>query len=240
MTDPGDGRTTAHAVAGALRSSYPRSKVAKRSEGRKRPSKEQVKVWLSTVVAPLVGALRVETERAAQGGWSFRSTTQDFEFLWPTDRVVSEFYRANLEQFWRYHPAMRRVAAKHDEALTKLRQACRNAFERLTQSEDFGRLAAATGSRPEEWQFFAQYVVNGVRDLDSYVSSAELWRQKGAEFLALRERPALAESFQAVSETGSAFHIHARSLLRELEKAQRDLADEFQLPPVDPVATATV
>lgn len=207
---------------------------------KRKPSKEQVKVWLGTVVAPMVDALRVESGRVSHGNWSFRCDTQDFEFLWPTEEMFSPVYRPNAEQFWRYYPIFRKLAADHDDALAKLRSACLDAFERLLRSEDFSHLLAKVSVEQGDRKYLAEYVVNGISDLPSHYALLDVWCQHGSAFLDLRSRPNLKDSFQAIQRAGEPFGHELDRFLGEMERLQQMLADKFQLPPVDPVDIGTV
>src|SRR5438093_147614 len=132
---------------------------------RRRPSKEQVRAWLTTVIGPMASALAVEERWASRGNWSFRSHTQDFEFLWPIHKMVAAPYLPNLEQLLRYEDALKKLAQGHDRALDRLRTASRAAYDRLLQNERFRALAASTSVPEGEHRYFAEYVVNGLRDL---------------------------------------------------------------------------
>ena len=207
----------------------------------KRPSKDQVRAWLSTVIAPIVGALDVERELMDRGSWSFRCGMQDFEFLWPTDRMVAEVHRPNLEQFWRYNPPLRELGKRHDALIDSLRVACRRVFERLLHEEEFLRIAATVpGADQTAHKYFAEYVVNGIRDLGLHYTYHEGWKLKGDEFLALRERPAFADDVKSLPKTGGELRQVVDQLDAALSDLQQELADRYQLPPVDPTDTATV
>lgn len=100
-----------------------------------RPSKEQVRAWLTTVIAPMASALAIELERASRGNWTFRCETQDFELLWPSERMIAVPYLANLAQLLRYGADLKELCQDHDGALTKLLGAAKRAFEQVIQSE---------------------------------------------------------------------------------------------------------
>jgi hypothetical protein len=212
----------------------------RRGKPKQKPSREQVKAWLATVVAPMVDALRVESDRVSRENWSFRCTTRDFESLWPTEKMLSPVYLPNVEQFWRYYPVLQQKAKAHDDAFAELRNPCRDAFERTLRSEDFVRLAEQVQVEKGNWKYLAEYMVNGIRDLPSHYTTSDVWRQHGGAFLDLRSMPALEESFQAIHRTGEAFRSKVERLLQETERLQQALADEFQLPPIDPADAGAV
>ncbi len=82
--------------------------------------------------------------------------------------MLSAYYRPNIEQFWRYYPALQQEAKAHDDALEELRSACRAAFERILQSEDFDRLVGQVPVEKGDRKYLAEYIVNGIRDLPSH------------------------------------------------------------------------
>lgn len=198
-----------------------------------RPSKEQVRAWLTTVIAPLVSALSVERQRAEQGNWSFRCETQDFEFLWPIERMVAAPYEPNLEQFLRHRNDLRPLTEAHDQRLSSLRSAAQHAYQTVLPSQRFRALAGTSVSERDQ-RYFAEYVVNGLRDLPSYYTFHDVWTRDGERFLGLRHDPALMAKFTALTAAGESFLNVVRSLLSTVGTLQSELADTYKLPPVDP------
>ncbi len=203
-----------------------------------RPSKEQVRVWLTTVIAPLGRALTVEQHRVSAANWSFRCHSQDFEFLWPVERMVGVPYLPNLEQLFRHRSELKKLADAHDRTLDNLRSAAKNAYGHLIRDDRFRELASSTSAPELDHRYFAEYVVNGLRDLESYYSLHELWSLEGAKFLSLREDPALARDFRALEASGRDFAQAVNALDSTVSALQIELADAYRLPPVDPVDTA--
>jgi len=203
-----------------------------------RPSKEQVRVWLTTVIAPLGRALTVEQHRVSAANWSFRCHTQDFEFLRPINMMVAVPYLPNLEQLFRHQNELKQLADAHDRALDNLRSVARNAYDHLIRNERFRALASSTSAPEPDHRSFAEYVVNGLRDLESYYSLHELWSLEGAKFLSLREDPAMARDFRALEASGRDFATTVNVLESTVSALQIELADAYRLPPVDPVDTA--
>jgi hypothetical protein len=192
-------------------------------------------------VAPLARALAVEQHRAASENWSFRCDTQDFEFLWPIDKMIAVSYAPNLHQLFRYRSDVKALADGHDHALHNLRSRARAAYDRLRRNERFRTLASSTPvsekvSEPEQ-KYLAEYVVNGLRDLLSYWGFHEIWSREGGKFLALREDPTLVNEFRSLQASGREFSNSVTALLRIVGALQIDLADSYKLPPVEPVDT---
>jgi len=204
------------------------------SKTKRKPSREQIRVWLSTVLSPMLRALDIELDFVERRNWSFRCDSQDFEYLWPTAMMVAMPHHANAEQMFRYYPTLRAKAESHDRALDALRDACRAAYAKLIDAPSFLTLPVADNARPEDRKYFAEYVINGLRDLLPHYSFADFWKAHGGEYLHLRMEPSLAPSFQLLEERG---HLFRRELvpLREAVKAlQQRSADEAGVAPVDP------
>lgn len=199
-----------------------------------RPSKDQVRVWLTTVIAPLGSALAVEKQRVTSSNWSFRCETQDFEFLWPTAKMVAVPYLANLEQLLRYRTGLKKLAVAHDAALATLRTAATRAYERVMQDARFRQLAASNALEVGDSRYAAEYIVNGVRDLASHFVHQEMWNREGARFLALRENPALIHEFRSLEASGRDFGASVGAFLSAVNALQTELADTYKLAPVEP------
>ena len=200
-----------------------------------RPSKEQVRAWLTTVITPLASALAVEQHRTASRNWSFRCETQDFEFLWPVEKMVGVPYSANLHQLLRYRSELKRLADGHDRKLDDLRSAARLACDRVLRNERFRRLASSSGVSDPDQRHFAEYVVNGLRGLASYHTFHEYWGREGERFLSLREDPSLVSEFRALEENGRSFSKSVNELTTVVESLQIELADAYKLPPIEAV-----
>ena len=203
----------------------------------KRPTPQQVKAWLDTVIGPISNALRVEVYRAAKQRWSFDHRRATFESLWTVPAMVSPVFSPNLAQFLRFQPSTKAMCDAHDHALTQLLPACVAAFHALLDDTRFNEQCA---SAPEEDQkYFAEYVVNGIAELPEGRSEAEFWNVRAPDFLALRNRPGVLESFERLSSRGKTFQSVAEPLARKIDATRDELADEYGLPPVDPDSATT-
>lgn len=200
-----------------------------------RPSKDQVRAWLTTVIAPIGRALAVEHDRATRGNWSFRSETRDFEFLWPVAKMVSVQYLPNLEQLLRYRRDLEKLVREHERALAILLAAANRAYEKVIQSEQFRAVAASSSVAESDRRYLAEYIVNGIRDLPSYYVHYEVWTREGGRFLDLREAPVLRSEFESLAASGRDFAAAIKGLRAAVASLQAELADAYKLPPVDSV-----
>ena len=150
--------------------------MATKTNTKRRPTREQIRVWLATVLSPMLRALDVELEFVSRGNWSFRCESQEFEYLEPTAMMVGFPHRANAEQVFRYFPSLHKSTGAHDDALGELRATCQAAYEALLASPQFQSLPVPPESREENRKYFAEYVVNGSRDLPGHYTFADFWR----------------------------------------------------------------
>lgn len=127
----------------------------------------------------MLRALDVELSFVSQSNWTFRCESQDFEYLWPTAMMVGFPHRANAEQVFRYYPSLHGKTARHDSALVALLQRCQAAYRQVLASSRFPELPIPTGARADDRRYFAEYVVNGIRNLPSHYSFADFWIQHG-------------------------------------------------------------
>lgn len=210
---------------------------------KRKPTREQARSWLATVFNPMRRALDVEADFVGRRNWSFRADSQDFEYLWPSAMMVAAPHRANAEQVFRYYPSLRQRTASHDAALTKLRDACRATFQTLIQSPAFQNLPmpneqhlepALERALPDARKYFAEYVINGLRDVPSHYVFADFWRAHGRQYLDLRTNPSLVSFFSTVETAGRTLQQNVDGLGRDVKKLQELLADKAGLPVVDP------
>lgn len=204
---------------------------------KRKPNRDQVRIWLATVLSPMLTALDVELQFVERGNWSFRCDSQDFEYLCPTALMVAAPHRANAEQVYRYYPSLRAKAASHDRALGALRNACRAVYDKLVHSTSFLALPEPEDGGLDKRKYFAEYVINGLRDLHSYYTFADFWKTQGGEYLKVRSEPALAASFRSLEALGDSFRRELVALRRSVKELQERIADEAGLAPADPAIT---
>lgn len=208
--------------------------MSKASGAKRKPSREQARVWLSTVLSPMLNVLSVELQFVERRNWSFRCDSQDFEYLCPIAMMVAVPNSSNLAQVFRYYPSLRDKAASHDRELTALRKACRTVYGNLIHSPRFQGLPVPSDGGADNRKYFAEYVINGLRDLLSYYSFADFWKTNGAEYLKLRSDPSLDHWFESLDTRGNSFKRALLTLTRSVKQLQERIADEAGLAPTDP------
>lgn len=206
--------------------------MVSKAKSRRKPTREQIRAWLATVLSPMQRALDVELSFLSKRNWSFRCESQDFEYLWPTPMMVGFPHRANTEQVFRYYPSLSSKTASHDTTLTVLRDQCRALYNALLQSAQFQELPMPPDARPEDRRYFAEYVINGIRDLPSHYAFSEFWKDAGVRYMKLRSDPVLRSSFDSLTASGETLETQVTALQQEVKSLQERLADSAGLPPV--------
>jgi hypothetical protein len=230
-----DGHSTAARwLAAAQAFLYDFLTMARMPKRKRKRSADQMRIWLATVLSPMLRALDVELEFVERHNWSFRCDSQGFEYLWPTAMMIAVPHHANAEQVFRYHPSVRTSAASHDRALAELRESCQKAYEKLAQSSSFSKLTVPGDDQAAARRYFPENVINGLRDLPSYYMFADFWKAHGGEYLNLRSDPSLAPSFKSLETRGDSFRREVVALRGSVKKLQESIADEAGLAPVDP------
>lgn len=199
---------------------------------KKRPSKEQVKAWLGTVIGPMTDALSVEARHLEEEDLSFHASIHDFEFLWPTVNMIGAPYQQNRNQFFRVAPEISSDCDGHDRQLEFLRLACIAAFDGVMRSKDFSKLVNDVEQFDRE--FVAEHLVNGTKELAENSVLRDFWKMKRDALFALRESRSLKEFFVSVENAEAALLKTVTVLNARLKRRQLDLADAFGLPAVDP------
>jgi hypothetical protein len=208
--------------------------MARMPKPKRKRSPDQMRIWLATVLSPMLRGLDVELEFVERHNWSFRCDSQDFEYLWPTAMMIAVPHHADAEQVFRYHPSVRTSAASHDRALAELRESCQKAYEKLMQSPSFSKLGLPDGDQAAARRYFSEYVINGLRDLPSHYIFSDFWKAHGGEYLSLRSDPSLAPYFKLLDAHGDSLRRDVVALRRTVKKLQESIADEAGLAPVDP------
>ena len=206
----------------------------------KAPTRDQVRVWLDTVLVPIADALRVERVHAERENWSFRCHSRDFEFLWHTGDMVSPRHLLNLEQLWQRHADVKALSTGHNDGLARLREACRSAFDATIGDGGFGDLARRAGAEDSDLRYLAEHIVNGAEELPHHYSLRDRWESHGRDLLALRQTPSLEDLYAEVRANGSAFREAVLDLSNAVMPMIITLADAHGLAPVDPVRSAVV
>jgi hypothetical protein len=204
----------------------------KRRSSKKQATVKQVTVWLGTVIVPMTDALSVEARHLEEEHLSFRAGIQDFEFLWPTERMIGAPYKQNRNQFFRMAPEVANDCERHDSQLESLRLACIGAFDSTMRSKEFSKLVSDI--EPYNRGFVAEHLVNGATELPENSVLRDFWKEKRDSLFALRESRTLKEILLSVEDAEATLLKTVTVLNARLQRRQLDLADAFGLPAVDP------
>ncbi len=217
-----------------------RSTTSKSKPGIRR---ERVKAWIHAVINPLLEGLRTHEHFLKNRNWTFRSDTQDLEFIRPLQVYVEHFTFPNFEDFVASNPKIGRELAKHDDLRKNLLERCRTAFKHLLKLESFQEMVAFSlslyrredetsnyrmGESEEESlrRALAQFIINNIRELPEYYLDSKFWHRFASEFLALRS----GEVFGEVDGAGLELQKHDQQLSTALIKLRSDLAEKWDVP----------
>lgn len=203
----------------------------------KEPSKDQARVFLNTVISPMIRALTVETDALSAKNPTFRAHSLDFEFLWGSESMLSHPHLPNLKLFYYFFPEIQKAAARHDVCIGQLRDACAAAFEQLLKTGEFLTLVGDRTS--SERRSLAEYVVDGHDELPDFYSLCHVWNSQASAYLALRKIPALSPLFEAVNQAALELQKAVAKLVSQLQQLQMKLAIDHGLAPVDPALSGT-
>lgn len=196
-------------------------------------TREQVRVWLATVIHPLRQAVAVACARAPAGRWSFRVHLNDLEVIRPAAEVVAPMYHLNLVHFRRHRPAVDAQLKDYDERLDELRSACRGAFDWLVHRPELEEIAA-TGGDKASTKYLAEYAVNSIDELPPGYTTRELWQKTRLSVGQLWQLPDGRLHRGRIDDAGAAFRKVAEALAQALDLEVLELAERYGLPPVEP------
>lgn len=216
-----------------------------------KPSREMVKAWLATVIAPTLDALRIEAKMGSEaeqagdqkvrgrGDWSFQVDRQEFEYLFKMEDVIAPPVRANRDQLFRFYPDLKKLQANHDKARETLLAAMKEAYHLVVRHPRFSELARDV---PEgERRYLGEYLVNGLHQVTSRWTAHQHWNQHARQYLDIELVDEGGQPFWPRLVAAADEFRQARDELKaRLEALQEELADSHRLPPVDPTDIATV
>lgn len=220
-----------------------------RTKTARRPTKELARTWLVTVINPVIQGLRKEKVWLLRRSWTWRHSTATFEYLWPLEAYVSPVYSDNLSAFLRWYPEAEGSFRDHDAALGTLAAAAQGLFNRLLEAREFTAAvseADANAARAdvnleeahgavaaEQWpRLLAEYLINNVRSLADYYTTAAYWRVAGEGILHVRDAESLREPFAALDLAGDMLLQATERAGGALRAIRERYTERFGLPPV--------
>lgn len=210
---------------------------------------ELARTWLVTVINPILRGLRKEKFWLSKQNWSWYSSTNKFEHLWPTEVYVDSAYQDNYTAFLRSYPVPKGAIQGRDLALDELAKACSALFHKFLQTpaffqavDDADRAATnaginlndARGAIPaDQWPaLLAQYIINSISSLPGYYATAPYWQAVGESLLQLREREPFQRDALAVEQAGGTLLLKSERVEAVLSVVREGYTNKFGLPPV--------
>lgn len=194
-----------------------------------------------TVINPVLEGLRIEAAFLAKENWTFRRYSQDLEFVRPVAAMVGYKDRPNFEDFTSSNPEAKSEIDRRDARREELRDACRNAFDKLADNLDFRhKVSKSTEAADRElpglsdrfthpavelYEVVAETVVNkgGVPD---HATFYPFWSRFKNEFLQFRK----GIKFDHVDHAGRELVKSNDVLSAELSQVRSALAEKYDIP----------
>jgi hypothetical protein len=213
--------------------------MAQTQQGEVSPS--IIRAWLDTVLNPLIYGLRIESSVLHQGNLTWRFRLGRPVSLVPVRSLLMDAFHDNLDQFLISHPECVAPMKEHDTRLELLIESCRKLestlinsvemrelFQRLTTPEALGGRDIAEifrAIRPEDrLKVVAELMINSVSELPGYYSMADFWYVHHAEFLKLREIPAIWPFWKTTYHAAERLWQEVDLLIDLLKKVQQELS----------------
>jgi hypothetical protein len=192
----------------------------------RRPGQNIVRAWFDTVLNPLLSGLSTEASLVAEGNLTWKSQSERFASLVPVKEFLLADAWDNLEQFLDFYPEFNALIEQHDRTLEELGARCRD-FEcvYVHQITAGKKLADFPIEAEDPARIVAEYVINEVRKLPRYYSTAEFWNARSREFFEMREN----DESRTVWEEVQAAAVRFEKAVTQLEQALRGLRRELSI-----------
>jgi hypothetical protein len=209
-----------------------------------------VRAWFDTVINPLLNGLEKEQQLLAQQNWTWEFSPPSLEAI---HRVQAYVDRNNLEHFTQHYPEVARAIEEHDQQQLLLLQHCQQLqsliagspellalYQQVTTPEALADVSTTierlfSGSPQEQrLNLLAQYIVNHAGELPYFYIIAPLWNKHRQAFLTLLEHPSIRPVSEVTNQAGAALWRSVDTLLRLLKEVRQKLAEEHDVPYVEP------
>jgi hypothetical protein len=209
-----------------------------------------VRAWFDTVINPLLNALEKEQQLLAQQHWTWEFSPPSLESI---HRVQAYVDRDNLEHFTQHYPEVARAIEEHDQQQLLLLQYCQQLqsmiagspellalYQQATTPEALAEVGTTmerlfSGSPQEQrLHLLAQYIVNHAGELPYFYIIAPLWNTHRQAFLTLLEHASIRPVSEVTNQAGAAMWRSVDRLFRLLKEVRQKLAEEHDVPYVEP------
>jgi hypothetical protein len=200
-----------------------------------------VRAWFNTVLNPLLQALQIEIRLLAEGNLTWRFEQRALASFASAKTYIAQLAWPNLEQFLSLFPEYRKLLDAHDQGVRTLLEACCAMETALVRSramqQHFQHLdAEVQHSGADIAEFFgacrrddftkvlAEYIINGVRRLPGYYSTAPIWNKHFEDFLAIRTSDEVRPNWTAVHSATAALRASSERLIESLDVTRNELS----------------
>jgi hypothetical protein len=209
-----------------------------------------IRAWFDTVLNPLLYRLKIEASVLDTGYLTWRFRSRGLVSPIAVRSLLIGAVQDNLDQFLSLHPECVGPIEEHDKGLQLLVDSCRELesrlitskemqalFQRLTSPEALGGRDVAEifrAIRPEDrLKVVVELMINSVSELPGYYSIADFWYVHHAEFLKLREIPAIWPFWKTTYHAAERFLQDVNRLIDVLTKVRNDLSLSAGVPIVE-------
>jgi hypothetical protein len=209
-----------------------------------------VRAWFDTVINPLLQALESELHLLERRNWTFSHRTGKLELIRPLRGYLAYDASANLEQILKSNTTLEPNAARHDEAVERLRNAVASLHELTAMNLEFrslcgilttpeklrelgvGSLSEILGAYPpaELYNLIAQDVVNNSGLQSPHFSTAEFWNRNRGQLMKAVEFPGIRERYGSVVQLGEALANLTLPLLAQIKTLRDELSLRYDVP----------
>jgi hypothetical protein len=198
------------------------------------------------VLNPLIHGLNTEAAVLADRNLTWRFQLNLLASLVPVQSHLMADAWDNLEQFLSLHPECCGPIEEHDGKLQVLFDACKRLHSKLAHGSVLQTVyrsvtppetdvASVFGAYPTEHYLdvLAEYIINDVRRLPNYYSTAAFWNQHSTEFLAVRESEEIRPYWEATENARAQFAEGVVNLINVLKIVRNDLSLSAGVPIVE-------
>jgi len=201
-----------------------------------------VRAWFDTVLNPLIWSLRTEANLLDRGDFTLRTNVEDFGgkplfvSLVPVREHITTDARDNLDQFLTVYPEIKVTIDDHDQKLHVLYERVSAYYTALVELPELHEILRPLPGGDAIAPYVAEYVVNNITQLPYFYANYGLYKTRGPEFLALRERDEVVPYWSSARTAQEEFRSAVDVLVTALTNLRGELSFALDVPIVESVA----
>lgn len=212
--------------------------------------------WFETVINPVVRSLSMEQQRLSNKSWTWLSIPGRLESIRYVSQMIPAVYAPNLEQFRKFHPVINENITSHDNQVAQLSFACkkledtilksermRETFARVTTDESLSEVGKSLGDMfpgakgTERLVWIAQDIINGAREIPSFLMHSPLWNRYRIDFIRVLDDPEVSPAKTLTDRAGEQLLQTVNRLIELLTETRDQLSLEYDVPLVSIAST---